>query len=74
MRFDLVDPAGNWIQCWAFGRHVCNRALRAGNEVVLFFCSGRPKLGDAHVRQDAVIIMTKHNMSVPHKRSQIELA
>jgi hypothetical protein len=76
--FDLIDKAGTWISCCAMGQHAMSKALSAGNEVVLYFCTARSQIGDAkaslYLFKDAVVVMVKKAATVPEKRLSIEIA
>ena len=45
--FNVVDDAGMWIRCCALGLSATSRALRNGNEVVLYYGTGRGSLGSS---------------------------
>ena len=75
--FDLVDSAGYWIPFCAVAQHATSKALRVGNQVVVYFASGRSQIGEAkacvYLFKDAVIIMHRRAPTIPSKRIEIEI-
>ena len=75
--FTLVDNAGAWIKCCAIGMPARSLALVNGNEVVLYFCSGRGSLGTSpgmiYLMKDSLVVKLGSRTEVPHKRFQIEV-
>ena len=75
LSFGLIDRSGTWFSCCAIGLHALSKALVRGNEVVLYYVSGRPQIGDAkacaYLYKDANIIMTASNCTVPPKKVEI---
>ena len=75
--FSLVDNAGSWIKCCAIGMPARSLALVNGNEVVLYFCSGRGSLGTSpgmvYLMKDSLIVKVGSRPEVPPKRFQIEV-
>ena len=51
--------------------------MTLGNEVVIFFASGRPQFGDAealiYAMKEAVIVVVRKVSAIPPQRSMIEL-
>ena len=75
--FTLVDDAGSWIKCCAIGMPARSLALVNGNEVVLYFCSGRASLGTSpgmvYLMKDSIVVKLESRTEVPPKRLQIEV-
>ena len=75
--FTLVDDAGSWIKCCAIGMPARSLALVNGNEVVLYFCSGRGSLGTSpdmvYLMKDSLVVKLGSRTEVPPKRFQIEV-
>ena len=75
--FDLVDLAGYWFTCCAWGRNACNKALRDGARIVVFYGTGRSSFGESraalYLLQDSVTIEVP---GVPYpvvKREQLDI-
>ena len=75
--FTLVDNAGAWIKCCAIGMPARSLALVNGNEVVLYFCSGRGILGTSpgmiYLMKDSLVVKLGSKTKIPHKIFQIEV-
>ena len=75
--FNLVDDAGTWIKCCAIGMPARSLALDNGNEVVLYFCTGRASLGTSpgmvYLMKDSLVVQLGSRAEVPPKRLQIEV-
>ena len=58
--FDLMDKKGAYIHCIAFDRHVYDEILQNGNEIVVYFGTGRASIGSAvsgmYLYNEAVIV------------------
>ena len=73
--FALVDEMGSWLQCCAIGRNASGKNLENGNEVVLYYASGRKGTGI----NDGMVWLFKESMIIKvgrknvQKRMQIEL-
>ena len=73
--FALVDEMGSWLQCCGIGRNGRGAVLQDGNEVVLYYASGRKGIrnsdGLVWLFKDAMVVLVgKKNFQ---KRMQIEL-
>ena len=73
--FALVDEMGSWLQCCGIGRNATNKILQDGNEVVLYYASGRKGTGNTAVNiwlfKDAMVVCVgKKNIQ---KRMKIEM-
>ena len=75
--FSIVDEAGSWLRCCALGRNAQTRALAEGNEVVLYFCTGRAGRGSTpgliYLLKDGLIVMLGRKFPQWQKRMDIEL-
>ena len=75
--FTLIDEAGSWIKCCAVGMPARSVSLSNGNEVVLYFCTGRASLGTSpgmlYLMKDSVVVKVGFRTEVPIKRLQIEV-
>ena len=73
--FTLVDDAGTWIRCCALGLTARARALANGNEVVLYFGTGRGGLGSSpgmvYFMKDSLAVLVGRRADVPTKRVEI---
>ena len=58
--FILVDGAGMWLRCCTLGRCAQSRCLENGNEVILYYGTGRsargPKPGMVYFKKDSLIV------------------
>ena len=76
--FSLMDRRGAYISCIAFDRHVDDETLSNGNEVMVYFGTGRAGIGNApsavYLYNDAVVV--KCSNDVPHvwKQSLVDFA
>ena len=75
--FTLVDDAGSWIKCCAIGMPARSLALLDGNEVVLYFCTGRAGIGTSpgmvYLMKDSLVVQLGARAEVPPKRTWIEV-
>ena len=75
--FSIVDEAGSWLRCCALGRNAWTRALAEGNEVVLYFCTGRTGRGSTpgliHLLKDALIVLLARKLPQWQTGMEIEL-
>ena len=75
--FSLVDNDGSWIKCCAIGMPARSLALVNGNEVVLYFCSGRGSLGTppgmVYLMKDSLVVLVGHRAASAIKRSEISV-
>ena len=75
--FTLIDEAGSWIKCCAVGMPARSVSLANGNEVVLYFCTGRASIGTSvgmlYLMKDSVVVKVGFKTEVPVKRLQIEV-
>ena len=73
--FHLVDRAGTWIRCCAIGLSATSRALANGNEVVLYYGTGRsgigPSPGMVYFLKDSLVVQIGHGGSATMKRGEI---
>ena len=73
--FVLVDGAGMWLRCCAVGRCANSRCLENGNEVILYYGTGRSARGSSppmvYLMQDSLIIQTTCEKRNPAKRAEI---
>ena len=73
--FALVDEMGSWVQCCGIGRNGRGDVFQDGNEVILYYASGRKGSGTS----DSLVWLFKDSMIVlvgkknSQKRMQIEL-
>ena len=75
--FNLVDDAGTWIKCCAIGMPARSLALVNGNEVVLYFCTGRHGIGTSpgmvYLMKDSLVVQLCTRAEMPLKRLQLEV-
>ena len=75
--FSLVDGAGMWLRCCALGRCAQSRCLANGNEVILYYGTGRGVRGSSppmvYLMQESVILQTACSQHTPTKRAEIEI-
>ena len=75
--FVLVDGAGMWLRCCAVGRCANSRSLENGNEVILYYGTGRSARGSSppmvYLMQDSLIIQTACLKRNPAKRAEIQI-
>ena len=73
--FILVDDAGMWIRCSAIGHIATARALANDNEVVLYYGTGRGRMGSlagmVHFMKDSLAIQIGYKSG--GKRSEISI-
>ena len=65
VNFTLVDPHGYYLNCCAMHHNVTSYALQDSNEVVLYFATGRPPIGNTagalYLYKDAIIVPVASN-------------
>ena len=75
--FNLVDSAGMWLRCCALGRCAQSRCLENGNEVILYYGTGRGARGSAppmvYLMKDSLIVHTASSRGHPVKRAEIHI-
>ena len=75
--FILVDDAGMWIRCSAIGHIATARALANDNEVVLYYGTGRGKMGSmegiVHIMKDSLVVQIGYKTGGKAKRSEISI-
>ena len=75
--FNLVDDAGMWIRCCALGLSARSRALENGNEVVLYYGTGRSGLGSSpgmvYFMKDSLVVPVGRPAAAPMKRVEISV-
>ena len=75
--FHLVDRAGMWIRCCAIGLSATSRALADGNEVVLYYGTGRSGIGSSpgmvYLLKDSLVVEIGRPGSVATKRGEIHV-
>ena len=76
-KFSLVDPNGAWFTCWAMHQNATEKCLVNGNEVVLYFGTGRGVLGGNvpsvyFMKNACIVLVTKHLFPWP-LRTEVEL-
>ena len=75
--FRLQDQSGRYVRCTVCGRHVDNVALRANNEVILFFAKALPGLrgdpGSLWVYDSSHIVLRRQGCQPPSARVCMEL-
>eukprot|EP00973_Karenia_brevis_P083005 11508605-Karenia_brevis.AAC.1 len=58
-------------------QHATSKALCVGNQVVLYFCTGRGPIGEAkgcvYLFKDAIIVMTRKTSTIVPKRVEIDI-
>ena len=76
--FDLVDDTGSWISCCALGSNASSLSLEAGNDVVLYFVTGRSATGSnpgmLYLMKDSVIVMLGRRHPHTQKKHQVEIS
>ena len=73
--FALVDEMGSWMQCCGIGRNGRGDVFQDGNEVILYYASGRKGSGTSEnlvylFKDSMIVLIGKKNTQ---KRMQIEL-
>ena len=75
--FILVDAAGMWLRCCALGRCAQSRCLANGNEVILYYGTGRGVRGSSppmvYLMKESVILQTACSQRTPTKRAEIQI-
>jgi hypothetical protein len=75
--FSLVDDAGMWIRCCAIDLTARSRALSNGNDVVLYFGTGRKGLGSSpgmvYFMRDSLVVQVGHRAESAIKRAEISI-
>ena len=75
--FSLVDDAGMWIRCCAIDLTARSRALSNGNDVVLYFGTGRKGLGSSpgmvYLMRDSLVVQVGHRAESAIKRAEISI-
>lgn len=75
--FILVDGAGMWLRCCALGRCAQSHCLENGNEVVLYYGTGRSTRGSApgmvYFIKDSLIVQIATRRCAIVKRSEIHI-
>ena len=75
--FILVDGAGMWLRCCALGRCAQSRCLENGNEVILYYGTGRGARGSSppmvYLMKDSLIVQTACSQRNPAKRAEIHI-
>ena len=75
--FNLVDSAGMWLRCCALGRCAQSRCLENGNEVILYYGTGRSARGSSpamvYLMKDSLIVQTACSQRNPTKRAEIHI-
>ena len=75
--FILVDGAGMWLRCCALGRCAQSRCLANGNEVILYYGTGRGVRGSSppmvYLMKESVILQTACSQHTPTKRAEIQI-
>ena len=73
--FNLVDDAGMWIRCCALYLSARSRALANGNEVVLYYGTGRSKLRSSPAMvwfmRDSLVVQIGYRAAGATKRAEI---
>ena len=76
-KFSLVDPNGAWLPCLALYHNAKNKVLVDGNEVILYFGTGRGVLGanapSVYCMRDACILLVSRHTVLWPLRTEIEL-
>ena len=76
-KFSLVDPNGAWLPCLALYHNATNKVLVDGNEVILYFGTGRGVLGanapSVYCMRDACILLVSRHTVLWPLRTEIEL-
>ena len=71
--FNLVDDAGMWIRRYALGLSARSRALVNGNEVVLYYGTGRSVLGSSpgmvYFMKDSLVVQVGNRAVAANKRA-----
>jgi hypothetical protein len=67
--FKLHAADGCYVRCLAYGRHVDNECLQAGNQIILYFCSAQSGLGSSSgqlwLYNESHIVRVKSGVAVP---------
>ena len=75
--FILVDDVGMWLRCCALGRCAQSRCLENGNEVILYYGTGRGARGSSpamvYLMKDSLIVQTACSQRNPAKRAEIHI-
>ena len=75
--FILVDGAGMWLRCCALGRCAHSRCLANGNEVILYYGTGRGVRGSSppmvYLMKESVIVQTACSQRTPTKRAEFHI-
>jgi len=75
--FILVDGAGMWLRCCALGRCAQSRCLENGNEVILYYGTGRGARGSSpgmvYFMKDSLIVQTACKQRNLTKRAEIHI-
>ena len=75
--FILVDDAGMWLRCCALGRCAQSRCLENGNEVMLYYGTGRGPRGSApgmvYFMKDSLIVQIATKRQGLQKRAEIPI-
>ena len=75
--FVLVDDLGMWIRCCAIGLSARSRALANGNDVVLYYGTGRSGLGSApgmiYFMKNSLVVQVGHREEPAFKRAEISV-
>ena len=75
--FLLVDDAGMWIRCCALGIISKSRALANGNEIVVYYGTGRKSLGSSpgmvYLLKDSLVVQVGQRTNGPVKRAEIPI-
>ena len=76
--FSLMDRRGAFISCIAFDRHVDDETLSNGNEVMVYFGTGRAGIGNApsavYLYNDAVVVKCSNDVPRVWKQSLVDFA
>ena len=74
---NLGDDAGMSIRCCALGLSARSRALENGNEVVLYYGTGRSGIGSSpgmvYFMKDSLIVQVGHRAVVAIKTAEISV-
>ena len=72
-----MDPNGAWLKCWAMHQNATEKSLVNGNEVVLYFGTGRGVLGSnapsVYLLKNACILLVTKHLFLRPLRTEIEL-
>ena len=72
--FSLIDESGAWIKCCALGLSARARALANGNDVVLYFTTGRSShlgSGMLYLMKDSLMVLVSRHCIERVKRIEI---